>query len=71
MIALAVQGVTPEYVAGAQPPARRTEPTTEQIVGLRVQGVSVAWLDGLAALGYTKLTAADAISLAVQGISVP
>ena len=35
-----------------------------------MQGVSVAWLDGLAAVGYTKLSAADAILLAVQGISV-
>ncbi|HWT06552.1 MAG TPA: M56 family metallopeptidase, partial [Xanthomonadales bacterium] len=59
LLALAAQGVTPDYVAALN---RRlaVEPSLSQIVALRAQGVSGAWLEGLGAIGYPKLSVDDA-----------
>jgi beta-lactamase regulating signal transducer with metallopeptidase domain len=66
IIALKVQGVTPEYVRSMR--AEGLEPNVNELVGMKVQGVSPEYVRAIRATGL-KPTVNDFIALRVQGVT--
>src|SRR5882672_1967658 len=65
LIALKIQGVTPEYVRGIQ--EQGFHPGVDEIIGMKVQGVTPEYVHDLRAAGVT-LSADEIIGMKVQGV---
>jgi bla regulator protein blaR1 len=67
LIALRVQGVTPEYIEKMR--SLFPDATIRQIIGLRVQGVTPQYIAELRAAGVTIKSAHEAAGLKVQNVT--
>jgi beta-lactamase regulating signal transducer with metallopeptidase domain len=66
IIALKVQGITPEYVRGIR--AEGLDPNVNELVGMKVQGVNPEYVRGIRSTGL-KPTVNELIALRVQGVT--
>ena len=66
LIAMKIQGVTPEYVRGIQ--AEGLHPDVETIIGMRVQGVTPEYIHNLRAAGIT-VSDEEVIGMKIQGVT--
>lgn len=66
IIALKVQGITPEYVRAIR--AEGLDPSVNELVGMKVQGVNSEYVRGIRSTGL-KPTVNDFIALRVQGVT--
>ncbi len=65
LIALKIQGVTPEYVRGLQ--EQGFHPTADELIGMRIQGVTPDYIRGIRDLGLTP-NADQLMSMRIQGV---
>lgn len=66
LIALKVQGVTPEYVREMR--ASGLDPSTRDLIAMRVQGVSPDYVKRVRAAGWHDITTREIIAMKVQGV---
>src|SRR6266436_2599363 len=67
IIAMKVQGVTPEYVKELR--ATGINPDVDEIVGMKVQGVTAEYVRTLQSAGFKNLSCDDVIGAKVMGIN--
>ena len=66
LIAMKVQGITPEYVRGIH--ALGLKPDVDELIGMKVQGVSPEYIRDLHAVGLS-LDAEQIVGMKVQGVT--
>jgi len=65
LIAMKIQGVTPEYVRGLH--EQGFHPTADELVGMRIQGVTPEYIRGIRELGLNP-NADEIMAMRIQGV---
>jgi beta-lactamase regulating signal transducer with metallopeptidase domain len=65
LIAMKIQGVTPEYVRGLH--EQGFHPTVDELVGMRIQGVTPEYIRGIRELGLNP-NADQIVAMRIQGV---
>jgi beta-lactamase regulating signal transducer with metallopeptidase domain len=65
LIAMKIQGVTPEYVRGLH--EQGFHPTADELVGMRIQGVTPEYIRGIRELGLNP-NADQIVAMRIQGV---